>query len=322
MDKIERLVEQTNNINLNTIVTITKPLLKWVGGKTQIINKLLIKYPVSINNYHEIFIGGGSVLFALLCYRNAGLITISGKLYAYDLNKPLIYVYKNIQNKHEQLYTKLAIIINNYKSCDKFKGNRNPTTIDEATDSQESYYYWMRKQYNNLSEDEQCTIYGSSIFIFLNKTCFRGLFRVGPNGYNVPFGHYKNPSIISEEHLLQVHLLIQEVHFIHMDFNESLQNVNDCDFAYLDPPYAPENKTSFVKYIANGFNMEVHEKLFTLCNEMKQRGIRFIMSNSHVEIVRLYFSENDYNIELLICKRSINSKKPFSKTTEVLIKSY
>ncbi len=159
------------------------------------------------------------------------------------------------------------------------------------------------------------------MFLFLNKTCFRGLFREGPNGFNVPYGNYKNPEIVNKEHFYQVHELIQNVLFHFSDFKQSLNNDNlhPGDFIYLDPPYAPETKKSFVKYDKSGFDLNCHKKLFEMLNEIDHK---FLMSNSDVPFVRENFSNDKYKIESIQCRRAINSKNPESKTSEVFIKNY
>lgn len=299
-----------------------KPILKWVGGKTQILNELLIDFPSEMNNYHEIFLGGGSVLFKTLSLVNDGKIKINDKIYAYDVNEPLIYMYKNIQSNHTSLYDSLISIINDFNNCENGEVNRKPISIYEAKMARENYYYWIRSQYNNLSPTEKKAPRGSAMFIFLNKTCFRGVFRLGPNGFNVPYGHYNNPEIINKEHLEQVHKLIQNVEFICCDFSESLKSIGEGDFAYLDPPYAPETETSFVGYTENGFNLDCHNKLFNMCSELTNGNKKFVMSNADVDLVRNFFNNDNYNIKSILCKRSINSKNPDAKTKEVIIKNY
>ena len=151
--------ELVNNIEINydnklvknvytKKVNIPKPILKWVGGKTQIIDNLIMDFPNEMNNYHETFLGGGSVLMALLSYVNSGIIKIHGNIYAYDLNEPLIYTYKNIQNNHNELYDQLREIINEFNSCGNGELNRKPANIDEAKQLKENYYYWIRSKYN------------------------------------------------------------------------------------------------------------------------------------------------------------------------------
>jgi len=306
-------------------VIIPKPILKWVGGKTQIIDKIIIQFPKEINNYYEIFLGGGSVLLALLTYIKNDIIKIHGNIYAYDLNEALIYTYKNIQSNHNELYDELVKIITIFNSCPINDNiNRKPTDIEEAMINKENYYYWIRSEYNKLSSDDKKTIIASAMFIFLNKTCFRGVFRVGPNGYNVPYGHYNNPEIINKNHLDYINLLIQNVIFECLDFNVSLNrdNFEIDDFIYIDPPYAPEKTTSFVKYTDNGFDINNHHKLFILIHRLTQNNIKLILNNSDVSLIRDNFTNEKYNITSILCKRSINSKNPESKSKEVMIKNY
>jgi DNA adenine methylase len=305
-------------------IHITKPILKWVGGKTQILDKLIIEFPKEINNYHEIFLGGGSVLLALLCYVKNGIIKINKNIYAYDINEPLIYMYKNIQSNHDELYDEIQKIISEFNLCnnDTNKINRNPKNIEEALFVKENYYYWIRNQYNKLNFIEKRTSKGSAIFIFLNKTCFRGIFRLGPNGFNVPYGHYKNPEIINKQHLNEIHDLIKDVIFECCDFSVSLNNIDIDDYVYIDPPYAPEKNTSFVGYTENGFNIDNHINLFNSIHKLTETNKKIMLSNSDVSLIHDNFSNEKYNITSILCKRTINSKNPKSKTKEVIIKNF
>jgi DNA adenine methylase len=294
---------------------LQKPFLKWVGGKTQIIEHILNVFPKELNNYHEIFLGGGSVLLALLSLQKQNKILIKGNIYAYDLNYTLINVYKNIQNNKEELFKYIEYYINEYDNIKDVIINRKPTNIEEAKTSKESYYYWIRNHFNNIDKN---TAECSALFIILNKLCFRGLYREGPNGFNVPYGHYKNtPNMITKEELYYISDLIRDVKFIHSDFTVSLKNVIKGDYVYLDPPYALENKTSFVGYTTDGFNLECHNKLFELITKFNSNDIKFSMSNSKVDLVMNYFK--DYNIIEIEARRAINSKNPESKTIEVII---
>lgn len=331
MSKIQKIIENTNNSHVVLLKSQKfdflppKPILKWVGGKTQILEKIIGEFPKKINNYHEIFVGGCSVLFAILYLQQNNIIDISGTVNAYDLNLNLINMYNVIQTKPLELYKQIKSLINDYTSIednDDIK-NKKPTNRDEGMTSKESYYYWVRKQYNTKPSGKNKPadlIKYSSMFIFLNKTCFRGLHRVGPNGFNVPYGNYKNPSIIDKEHLMEISKLIKNVNFHHMDFSESLKKPVSNDFIYMDPPYAPENDKSFVSYTDGCFDVDKHLELFNKCNELKKSKINFMISNSDVELVRSNFV--GYSIESIDCKRSINSKNPGSKTKEVIIKSY
>jgi DNA adenine methylase len=303
-------------------IHIPKPILKWVGGKTQIIDKLIADFPVEINNYREAFLGGGSVLLTLLSYVKSGIIKIQGNIYAYDLNEPLIYIYKNIQTRHIELYDILQTIITDFNECGNGEINRTPINISEAKIAKENYYYWIRSEYNKLCLTDNKSILCSAMFIFLNKTCFRGIFRVGPKGFNVPYGNYNKPEIINKEHLEEIHDLIQKVVFECCDFNTSLTIVEPDDFVYLDPPYAPETDTSFVGYTANGFNIENHNNLFKLVHNLTDTTKKIMLSNADVSLVRENFTNEKYSTLSILCKRSINSKNPDAKAKEVIIKNY
>ena len=305
-------------------IRIPKPILKWVGGKTQIIDSLIVDFPREINNYHEAFLGGGSVLLTLLSYVKSGIIKVSGNIYAYDLNEPLIYIYKNIQTQPSELYDAIKTIITEFNECGDGEINRNPINIEEAKIARENYYYWTRSKYNKLSATDKRSVFGSAMFIFLNKTCFRGVFRVGPNGFNVPYGHYANPEIINKEHLEEIHHLIKDVRFECCDFTTSLlpTNIEEGDFLYLDPPYAPETETSFVGYTENGFNAENHARLFHLIHDLTDAKHKIMLSNADVRLVRDNFANEKYNTTSILCKRSINSKNPDAKAKEVIIRNY
>jgi DNA adenine methylase len=196
--------------------------------------------------------------------------------------------------------------------------NRKPTTIEEARTSAESYYYWIRARFNSSGMDKT-SIPASAMFLFLNKTCFRALWREGPRGFNVPCGHYKNPSILDEAHILAVSTLIKDVVFVCQPFAASLAPVVEGDFVYLDPPYAPENATSFVGYTTEGFDLEMHKTLFTLVKQMKSRKVRILMSNADVSLVKDSFPAGDYQTKIISCRRAIHSKEPGTQTNEVLI---
>jgi DNA adenine methylase len=292
-----------------------KPIVKWVGGKTQIIDNVIEKFPTTINNYHELFLGGGSVLFALLENINNSIIKVKGNINAYDINETLINMYKNIQNNYKDVLTEIKKIINIYNGITHTIINKKPKTIEDAMTSQESYYYWIRLKFNEYTQEIKNLPIGTAYFIFLNKTCFRGLYRESKNGFNVPYGHYKNLEIINENHIKKIHKLIKNVNFHCLDFKLSFGKILNDDFVYLDPPYVPENDKSFVNYNMNGFDLKQHNLLFTLCKKYN-----FLMSNSDVKFVRDNFPINEFEIQTISCRRNINSKKPNSKTNEVLIR--
>lgn len=301
------------------MVEIIKPLLKWVGGKTQIINDVVELIPKEMNNYHEPFIGGGSVLFTVLSYKMYGEIEINGRVYASDINKNLINFYKNIQSDVNGVISELKKIISEFNEIKGTTVNRLASNISEGLTSPESYYYWIRRSFNNLTDVERNSVRATAMLIFMNKTCFRGVYREGPNGFNVPYGNYKRPYIIDEQHIRDVSQLIEDVIFTCRGFQESIEEVdNDNDFIYLDPPYAPENTSSFVSYTSKGFDANNHKTLFKICNEL---SCKMLMSNADVKLVRDAFTDG-FVTKTISCRRAINSKDPASSTNEVLITNY
>jgi len=297
---------------------IVKPFMKWVGGKTQIIHEVMDLFPKEMNHYHEPFLGGGSVLLALLSLKHNGTIQVSGKIYASDVNSNLIGLYKNVQSKPDELIQELKKLVDTFSKCNGTTVNRKASTIEEALTSPESYYFWIRSRFNAFSKEERTSVTASAMLLFMNKTCFRGVYREGPNGFNVPFGNYKNPSILDEEHIKTVSALIQEVIFTSCSFCDAFTTLEAGDFVYLDPPYAPKNETSFVSYTSAGFNAEHHRMLFQLCHGMKEKKVSMLMSNAEVTCIKDAFP-SPYTTKIISCRRAIHSKEPAARTNEVLI---
>tara|TARA_B100001559_G_C16501244_1_gene623458 strand:+ start:3545 stop:4384 length:840 start_codon:yes stop_codon:yes gene_type:complete len=274
--------------------TIQKPLIKWVGGKHKLLHHLLTKFPTTINNYHELFLGGGSVLLGVLSAQENKQITIKGKLYAYDSNPVLIGFYKAIQSNWKELYDTIMKI----------------KKAGEKVEDKE-YYYYIRQLYNSRDDTDMARI---AEFVYLNKTCFRGIFRLNKSGgFNVPHGNYKNPKIADPIEFEKVSKSIQNVEFICSDF-EDVDIRSKKDFVYMDPPYVPEKKDSFVAYDKVGFTEEKHNALFDKCVKMK---CKWMMSNSNTEPVREKLKK--FNIVEIDARRAINSKNPAAKTKEVVV---
>lgn len=185
------------------------------------------------------------------------------------------------------------------------------------------YNNLISKDISNLSDANKNKIITqiSAIFIFLNKTCFRGLYREGPNGFNVPFGNYKSEPIISD--LDKFSKLIKNVNFNVADFKTSLKPISKFkknDYIYLDPPYAPIDSNSFVKYNKGGFTIDDNNNLFTLLKLLINKKINFLMSNVDVKLVNDTFNNiNNIKIKKVNARRAINSKNPESKQSELLI---
>ncbi len=305
-------------------MTITKPFLKWVGGKTQILDTVLSKFPTEIQNYYEPFVGGGSVLLGVLSLRKQGKLKISGEIHASDVNANLIALYKNIQQNPDAVIREVKSLCEEFRKCKELgkdeKANRKAKTLEEASSSPESYYFWIRSRFNAFTKEERETPIASAMLLFMNKTCFRGVYREGPKGFNVPFGNYKNPAILEEEHIRAVSELFQGVKFTVCSFQDIIPEKPIAgDFVYMDPPYAPETDTSFVGYTADGFDLTLHTTLFQACKDMREKCVHWLMSNAAVKLVKDAFPEPTYTTQIISCRRAINSKKPDAKTDEVLI---
>lgn len=306
---------------------ITKPFLKWVGGKTQILELVLSQFPKHMHNYHEPFVGGGSVLLGLLSRKD---IVVHGTIYASDANEHLIALYKNIQSQ-----SKVLLVIEELEALLALAAlalttgngtvNRACTTQEEAiASSPESFYYWVRQEFNHMALLDKTSVATSARLLFLNKTCFRGLYREGPNGFNVPYGNYKNPSVFHKDHLLSVSALIRDVVFTHCPFEDALrfETMTPADFVYLDPPYVPKHKGSFLTYNVNGFSKAQHTKLFALCKAAAP--IKLLMSNADDPFIHENFSHTPttFNTTVFSCRRAIHSRSPDSVVNEVLIKNF
>lgn len=322
---------------------MTKPFIKWVGGKTQIMAQILDRIPSKMDTYYELFLGGGSVLINLLESEHHQ----ANEYRVYDVNEHLIQCYRDIQTHPDELVKELERIVQVFntspeyvpkphvkihnctdclrdKKCKKCRKPRNiiPVlkTLEEASRSRAHVYYFVRNEFNRLMKQVNLTrsqtITKSAYFIFINKTCWRGLYRESTNGFNVPYGNYKNPQIYDPENIQNLHRLFttHSVYFEVANFRELSLDVSNTDFIYMDPPYYPINDKSFTRYTEKDFSLSDHEALVELCLDLK---CRFLLSNSYTEWTLDKFSR--WNIEQLNCKRSIHSKEPDTKVLEILV---
>ncbi len=300
--------------------TRSKPFLKWVGGKTQILDDVLARVPATMRNYYEPFLGGGSVLIAVLQARAAGRITINGTVYASDLNANLINLYKQIQANPAEVHAQLEGLLEVFNAITGTEVNRAPTTPAEAISSKESYYYWLRGRWNRLGGEHRATPAAAAMMLFLNKTCFRGVYREGPNGFNVPYGHYATCAFPTLLELNTLSSLFQSVTFTVTDFATPLAAAAAGDFVYLDPPYVPLESTSFVGYTADGFPLAQHKALFDAARAAAGRGASFLLSNADVPLVKGAFPAPAFETTVLPVRRAIHSKDPSSTAKEVLVR--
>ena len=278
---------------------LVMPVVKWVGGKRQLIDEIKYRIPKTFKTYYEPFFGGGAVLFALQ----------PKKAVINDLNDSLIKTYKVIKDNADELIASLSLHEN---TSEYFYQIRNEDLYPET--------------FNLKSEVEV-----ASRLIYLNKTCFNGLFRVNSSGhFNTPFGNYKNPNIVNEPVIRAVSKYFNEneISILNGDFAAACQDAQKGDFVYLDPPYDPVSDTaSFTGYNAGGFGTEEQIRLRDLCVELDEKGVKFLLSNSSTRfIMDLYNSKNfksKITIDIVKAKRSINSNgNKRGEVDEVLIRNY
>jgi len=291
-----------------------KPFLKWAGGKGQLLSEIDILLPTEIKlgiklTYIEPFIGSGAVLFDMLnnYKRNLKSVVIN------DLNQNLVSVYEVIKNELDKLKKEL-------KSLHEFYSTNN---------EKEEFFYNSRDEYNSATDN----VRKSALLLFLNKTCFNGLYRENSKGiFNVPFGKYKNPRIYNEELLDAVHNVFNEIDIRPLT-GDYFQTIDYCSrgttLFYLDPPYKPISKTSsFTAYSKGTFDDKEQERLKMFCDEITNRGCFFILSNSDLKNYDKsnHFFDNlysDYKIERVKAKRVINSKaEKRGEINELLITNF
>lgn len=272
---------------------LVAPVVKWVGGKRQLLDDLTPLFPKHYTSYCEPFLGGGAVLFKL----QPNIAHVN------DINSELIQMYEVIRDSVDELIIALGEHLN-----------------------KEEHFYSVRDWDRNKEQYKQLTkVQRAARIIYLNKTCYNGLFRVNNAGeFNTPFGHYKNPTIVNAPTLKAVSTYFQQaqVTFSSVDYSEVLANVTKGTFVYLDPPYDPVSDTAnFTGYVKGGFDRSEQIRLQQCCNELNQRGIKFMLSNSATNFIKEQYSA--YNITIVKAKRTINSNATKrGQVDEVVIRNY
>lgn len=272
---------------------LVAPVLKWVGGKRQLLDTFQPLLPAKITTYCEPFVGGGALLFHLQP-RTA---------YINDVNPELMRVYTVIKNDVDELINELMKFEN---TLEQFQTVRN-------WDRDEQYYA-------TLSDVQK-----AARVLYLNKTCYNGLYRVNNAGeFNSPFGHYRNPNIVNAPVLRAVSAYFNsvDVHMSIMDYAIVLSNIPKNTFVYLDPPYDPVSETSnFTGYIRGGFSRSEQIRLRECCDDLTARGIKFMLSNSATEFIMEQYSA--YNITIVKAKRAVNSvASKRGDVDEVVVRNY
>ncbi|MCL2228539.1 MAG: DNA adenine methylase [Firmicutes bacterium] len=289
---------------------IAKPFLKWAGGKGQLLEKFGELYPADFKVYIEPFVGGGAVLFDVLQRFNVEQAVII------DLNKELINCYRCIKEDVNEII----------KQLDQLKVKFISLSLDE----QAKFYLDIRKRYNEIKLNGKYDFEKAADFIFLNKTCFNGLYRVNSKGeYNVPFGKSKNPCIYDVDNLTLISKLLQKVTILYGDYKQCLNYTTENTFLYFDPPYRPlTTSASFVGYSQNGFNDDDQKQLAKLVRQLSKQGCKVMLSNSDPKNSDLndnFFDDlyNGFGIMRIKARRMINCQADKrGDITEIIVRNY
>ena len=296
-----------------------KPFLKWAGGKGQLINQIKEFLPPEfvktrrIEKYFEPFVGGGAVFFWLSQHYQIK------KAYLYDINPEIVTAYQTIRDSVHRLIKNLTSLELEYLSLHK--------------PARENFYYSKREEYNALLSKKGSNgfIRRTALMIFLNKTCFNGLFRVNSRGlFNVPSGRYENPTICDAENLLAVHAALECAEIECRDFAHCLKKADSQSLVYFDPPYRPISKTaSFTGYIKNGFADQEQIRLKEVCDKLTKIDAKVILSNSdpkNIDPHDHFFDDlfkHNYEIRRLAATRMINcNAEKRGMIKEILVRNY
>lgn len=270
--------------------TAPKPFVKWVGGKTQLLPGLAKRVPDDFGRYYEPFVGGGALFFRLQPQR--ACLT--------DINPDLVNLYIVIRDKVDELIEDLSQHV-----------------------YEKAYFYQIRGADRTSEYEKWSDVQRASRFIYLNKTCYNGLYRVNSKGqFNAPFGRYTNPTILNSDNLYACHTALQKAVIEVSDFYAVRRRIRANDFVYFDPPYAPLSATAkFTSYTKNGFDTEMQYALRDLCRALDKRSVRFMLSNSSAPLILDLYAE--FNIEFVYATRSINSNAgKRGKIPEVVVTNY
>lgn len=268
------------------------PFVKWAGGKRQLLDEIHKRMPASYGRYVEPFVGGGAVLFHLQ----------PEKAVINDINRSLINAYRQIQSEPEEL-------IATVEALDSGMG-----------EDPKAYYYSLRKQYNDRLLREEYDVTLAALFIFLNKHCFNGLYRVNGQGlFNVPYNNSRRQSC-SPDQIRAISAYLKTVEIMEGDFENACSRAQKGDFVFIDSPYAPLAPTSFESYTKEGFDVESHKRLAEVFKQLAHRGCRCMLTNHNTELIRELYQA--YRIDVVSVKRMINSDASKRVGEEVIICSY
>ena len=270
------------------------PFVKWAGGKRQLLPQIKERMPEKYNSYFEPFVGGGAVIFELL--PTNALIN--------DINKALINAYRQICNAPEAF---LAAV----------------KQLDEAMwEDGKKYYYSLREHYNDKLMKAEYDVELAALFVFINKHCFNGLYRVNGKGlFNVPYNNSRRTSV-DESIIMEVSRYLQGITIMDGDFEEACEGAGQGDFVFIDSPYAPLNPTSFESYTKEGFDIESNRRLSNIFDKLTNRGCYCMLTNHNTELINELYSGKGYRRDVVSVKRMINSDASKRVGEEIIICNY
>lgn len=270
------------------------PFVKWAGGKRQLISKIKERMPEQYNDYYEPFVGGGAVVLELQP-ENAVIN---------DINKSLINAYTQIANNPDEFLDAVNMLDN------------------EMWDDGKEYYYSIREHYNDKLMREEFDIELAALFVFINKHCFNGLYRVNGKGlFNVPYNKSRKASV-DKKAIVETSKYLRSINIINGDFENACRNAQAGDFVFIDSPYAPLKPTSFESYTKEGFDVESHRRLANLFDELSERGCYCMLTNHNTEFINELYGNKGYSIDVVSVKRMINSDASNRVGEEVIIYNY
>lgn len=270
------------------------PFVKWAGGKRQLLKQIRERMPQKYNKYYEPFVGGGAVVFDLLPER--AVIN--------DINKALINTYQQICNESEAF-------IDAVNRLDR-----------EMWEDGKEYYYSLRERYNDKLMREEFDMELAALFVFINKHCFNGLYRVNGKGlFNVPYNKSRNQSI-EEASIRATSEYLKNIIIMDGDFQNACEEAKEHDFVFIDSPYAPLNPTSFESYTKEGFDIESHKRLADLYDELTARGCYCMLTNHNTDLINELYSNKGYRMDVVHVKRFINSDASKRVGEEIIICNY
>lgn len=270
------------------------PFVKWAGGKRQLLSQIQERMPEKYNHYFEPFVGGGAVFFW----------TQPSKALINDINKALINTYQRICDSPKEFLSEVNKI------------------DSEMWEDGKQYYYTIREHYNDKLMKSEYDVELAALFVFLNKHCFNGLYRVNGKGlFNVPYNNSRRVSVNGDS-IIEISKYLQGITIIDGDFEDACRDARKGDFVFLDSPYAPLNPTSFESYTKEGFDIESHKRLAKLYDELTMRGCYCMLTNHNTDLINELYGNKGYKIDVVSVRRMINSDASNRVGEEVIICNY